>query len=114
MFLVEAPKPQPAEGEVLVEIMAAGINPSDVENVLGFFPYTTMPRIPGRDFAGIVRAGPADLIGRKVWGAGFGLGFTRDGAHAEFLSLPAAGCALLPEQLDFASAAACGVPYVTA
>jgi NADPH:quinone reductase len=114
LSLAEIATPQPGPGEALVEIMAAGINPSDVKNVLGFFPYTTLPRVPGRDFAGIVRQGPADLLGKRVFGTGAPLGFGRDGSHAEFLTLPADGCALLPESLSFAQAAACGVPYTTA
>ena len=115
LALIERPTPVPAAGEVLVEVKAAGLNPSDVKNVLGFFPaYTTPPRVPGRDFAGVVRQGPADLVGKSVWGTGLGLGFTQDGTHAEYLTLPAAGCAIMPENLSFAQAAACGVPYTTA
>jgi NADPH:quinone reductase-like Zn-dependent oxidoreductase len=115
LALVERPTPEPKEGEVLVEVKAAGLNPSDVKNVLGFFPaYTTPPRIPGRDFAGLVRKGPPDLVGKRVFGTGLGLGFSRDGTHAQFLTLPAAGCAEIPEILSFAQAAACGVPYTTA
>ena len=52
--LVDIPTPVPAAGDVLVQIKAAGLNPSDVKNVLGRFPYTTLPRIPGRDFAGVI------------------------------------------------------------
>lgn len=112
--LIDAPKPVAAEGELLVQVKAAGINPSDVKNVRGFFPYTTLPRIPGRDFAGVVVEGPDGLIGQKVYGTGYGLGFTQDGSHAEFLRLPAGGCAKMPSKLSFAQAAACGVPYATA
>ena len=114
LALIQRPIPIPGEGEVLVEVKAAGLNPSDVKNVLGFFPYTTLPRIPGRDFAGVVRQGPPELIGKSVWGTGLGLGFTHDGTHAEYLVLPAGGCAALPSSLSFAQAAACGVPYTTA
>lgn len=113
--LIERAPPVPGDGEVLVEVKAAGLNPSDVKNVLGFFPaYTTLPRIPGRDFAGIVRQGPAHLVGRNVWGTGLGLGFSQDGSHAQFIALPAQGCALMPARLSFVEAAACGVPYTTA
>jgi NADPH:quinone reductase-like Zn-dependent oxidoreductase len=109
LALVERPTPMPADGEVLVEIKAAGLNPSDVKNVLGFFPaYTTPPRIPGRDFAGVVRQGPPDMVGKRVFGTGLGLGFSQDGTHAQFLTLPAAGCAEIPETLSFAQAAASG------
>jgi len=114
LTLIQRPIPIPGEGEVLVEVKAAGLNPSDVKNVLGFFPYTTLPRIPGRDFAGVVRQGPPEMIGKNVWGTGLGLGFTHDGTHAEYLVLPAGGCAALPSSLSFVQAAACGVPYTTA
>jgi NADPH:quinone reductase-like Zn-dependent oxidoreductase len=99
---------------VLVRVKAAGLNRSDVSNVMGGHPYTTLPRTPGRDFAGVVERGPAALLGKAVWGTGKELGFTRDGSHAEYLVLPADGVAQKPERLSFAEAASCGVPYVTA
>jgi NADPH:quinone reductase-like Zn-dependent oxidoreductase len=103
-----------SSGDVLVNIHAAGINPSDIKNVLGRFPYTTVPRIPGRDFAGVVVEGPAEWLGKAVWGSGKGVGFTRDGAHAEYLAFPIAGLSLKPDALSFTQAACVGVPYITA
>ncbi|MBZ2187486.1 zinc-binding alcohol dehydrogenase family protein [Alcanivorax sp. JB21] len=114
LALAEMPRPVPADGEVLVRVCAAGLNPSDLKNVLGRFPYTTLPRVPGRDFAGIVEDGPAALKGKAVWGSGKGIGFTRDGSHADYLALPAAAVSLKPESLSFAQAASCGVPWITA
>ncbi len=111
---VELPVPVPADGEVLIEVKAAGLNPSDVKNVLGRFPYTTLPRVPGRDFAGVVVEGPQALLGKAVWGTGKEPGFFRDGSHALWLTLPASGVALKPEALSFAQAASLGVPYTTA
>ncbi|RAU48769.1 MULTISPECIES: zinc-binding alcohol dehydrogenase family protein [unclassified Pseudomonas] len=112
--VVELPTPVPAEGEVLVQVKAAGLNPSDVKNVLGRFPYTTLPRVPGRDFAGVVIQGPDDLMGKEVWGTGNKIGFSRDGSHAGYITLPASGVALKPSSLSFAQAASLGVPYTTA
>ena len=66
--------------------MAASINPSDVKNVAGAIRQTTPPRIPGRDFAGVVEVGPSEWIGDEVWGTGGDAGFTRDGTHAEMLA----------------------------
>ena len=114
LTVVERPTPTPAAGEVLVHVKAAGLNPSDVKNVLGRFPYTTLPRIPGRDFAGVVVDGPSALIGQAVWGTGKDLGFYRDGSHAGYLTLPAEGVAQKPEALSFVQAASLGVPYTTA
>jgi NADPH2:quinone reductase len=101
-------------GDVLVKIHAAGINPSDIKNVLGRFPYTTLPRIPGRDFSGVVIEGPSEWKGKAVWGSGKGIGFSRDGAHAEYLAFPVTGLSLKPDALSFTEAAAVGVPYITA
>ncbi len=112
--LAEVPEPEAASGEVRVRIVAAGLSPSDVKNVLGRFPYTTLPRTPGRDFAGVIDQGPVERVGQEVWGTGKELGFTRDGSHAEFLTLPADAVVARPQSLSFAQCAACGVPYVTA
>jgi NADPH2:quinone reductase len=91
--LAEVDAPEPAAGHVRVRIAAAGLNPSDVKNVLGRFPYTTLPRTPGRDFAGVVDRGPAGRVGLEVWGTGNELGFTHDGSHAEYLTLAVAALA---------------------
>lgn len=114
LSVVDLPTPTPATDEILVRVKAAGLNPSDIKNVLGRFPYTTLPRVPGRDFAGVVEQGPAHMIGQEVWGTGKGPGFLRDGSHAEFFTLPATGVALKPKSLSFAQAAAIGVPFTTA
>ncbi|MBK5188701.1 MAG: zinc-binding alcohol dehydrogenase family protein, partial [Gemmatimonadaceae bacterium] len=103
--------PVPGASEVLVRVRAAGMNPSDVKNVLGSFRETTVPRIPGRDFAGVVEKGPEEWMGREVWGTGAELGFTHDGTHAEYVVLPASGLTLKPTSLPFSLAASCGVPY---
>jgi NADPH:quinone reductase len=104
----------PCESEVLVRVRAAGVNPSDVKNVLGRFHETTLPRTPGRDFAGVVVSGPEEWIGREVWGTGAELGFTHEGTHAEYIALPMGGLSLKPASLSFPLAASCGVPYTTA
>ena len=57
-------------GAALVELYASAINPSDVKNVAGAFK-ASLPRIPGRDFAGVVVAGDG-WKGKEVWGSGAG------------------------------------------
>ena len=100
LSFVEVDKPLPAAGEVLVQVKAAGLNPSDVKNVLGRFPYATLPRIPGRDFAGVVVEGPQQLVGQAVWGTGRDLGFFADGSHAQYLTVSAKGVAHKPTHLS--------------
>ena len=57
LALEEVPTLQPGPGEVLVKVSAAGINRSDVAAVAGAFKSKT-PRVPGRDFAGVVERIP--------------------------------------------------------
>ncbi len=114
LVLADVPTPTPGPGEVLVEIKAAAINPSDVKNVQGLMPHTTLPRTPGRDFSGVVVEGPTEMIGREVWGSGGELGFTRDGTHAVQIVLPREAVSPKPHNLSFEEAASVGVPYVTA
>jgi len=108
------PDPQPKPGEVVVHVRAASLSPSDAKNVLGRMEGTTLPRTPGRDFAGVVVNGPAQMIGAEVWGTGGDIGFTRDGAHAELLVVPAGGVRPKPKNLTFEEAAVVGVNFVTA
>jgi NADPH:quinone reductase-like Zn-dependent oxidoreductase len=110
----EVPTPEPRGDEVLVAIKAASINPSDVKNVAGTMHGTTLPRIPGRDFAGTVAEGAVDLIGREVWGTGGDIGFTRDGSHAEYILLPRTAVALKPAALSMDAAATGGLVFVAA
>jgi NADPH:quinone reductase-like Zn-dependent oxidoreductase len=110
----EVTVPTPAAGELLVEVKAAAINPSDVKNVQGKMHETTVPRIPGRDFAGMIVKGPDELLGRSVFGSGGNLGFGRDGSHAEYLTIPITAVLPLPSNLSFEQAAGIGVAYITA
>jgi len=110
----ELPTPKPGAGEVLVQVKAAAINPSDIKNVLGFMHITTLPRTPGRDFAGVVIEGPAALVGKSVFGSGGNLGFGRDGSHAEFVTVPEVAVLPMPKGFTFEQAAAVGVAYMTA
>jgi NADPH:quinone reductase len=111
----EVPRPEPAEGEVLLEVYAAAVNRSDVLNARGSFPFTTLPRIPGRDFAGVVVEGPQELVGTEVWGTGGGeLGFIRDGSHARYLAVPRNAVVPKSETLSLEEVAASGLAYVTA
>ena len=110
----DVPQPRPNHGEVLVEIRAASINPSDAKNVQGAMKHTTLPRIPGRDFAGVVIDGDPALLGMEVWGTGGDLGFTRDGTHAQYIVLPKEAVQPKPKSLTMEQAASSGVTYITA
>src|SRR3954451_12507253 len=100
--------------DVIVEIKAAGVNPSDVKAATGLMPYAVFPRTPGRDFAGVVVDGPPDWIGQEVFGSSGDLGIRRDGTHATHLVVEAAALVEKPASISMDEAAGIGVPFVTA
>jgi len=108
----EVADPVADDGMAIVAVKAASINPSDLMDVSGRMEGTTLPRIPGRDFAGVVLEGPDDWVGAEVWGTGGDIGFTRDGSHAQRMALPIDALVRKPETLNFAEAATIGVNYV--
>jgi NADPH:quinone reductase len=98
----------------LVKIHAASVNPSDVKNVAGNFSHTVLPRIPGRDFSGVVERGPAEWLGAEVWGTGGDIGFTYDGTHAEYIKVPISALVRKPRSLTHEQASAVGVNFSVA
>jgi NADPH2:quinone reductase len=106
------PEPQPNAGEVLVDIMAAGVNFPDVliiQNKYQFRP--ELPFTPGNELAGLVRA-----VGERVEGFKFGdrvFGFVPQGAFAEQLVVPANALFKMNETMDFDGAAAFTLTYGT-
>jgi len=110
--VTELPKPQLTPGNVIVRVHAAGLNQSDVGGVIGFFPNSKLPRIPGRDFAGVVEEGPAEWLGKRVWGSINGI--YADGTNAEYITVPSNKISELPSNLSMIQGAALGVPLITA
>src|SRR3954449_4128947 len=100
--------------DVVVEVKAAGVNPSDVKAATGLMPYAVFPRTPGRDFAGVVVDGPGEWVGREVFGSSGDLGIRRDGSHATHLVVEAAALVEKPASMSMDEAAGVGVPFVTA
>jgi NADPH:quinone reductase-like Zn-dependent oxidoreductase len=111
---IDLPTPQADADNVVVQVKAASVNPSDVKNVSGHFGHTVLPRTPGRDFSGVVVGGPQAWLGAEVWGTGGDIGFTRDGTHAEFIKVPLAALSRKPKTLSHAEASAIGVNFVVA
>ena len=114
LHLADVADPAAGPGFAVVRVTAASINPSDVKNVAGAMEGTTLPRTPGRDFAGIVERGPAEWVGHEVFGTGGDLGFTIDGSHAESLVVPVSALTPKPARLSAAEAASVGVTSVVA
>jgi NADPH:quinone reductase len=98
--------------EALVEVCASAVNPSDVKNLAGSF-HASLPRVPGRDYAGLVVAGDG-WKGKEVWGSGAGFGVTRDGTHAQYLVADLDSLSEKPSRLSMEEASAVGIPYLAA
>jgi len=109
----EVPKPEPGPGEALIRVKAAGLNPADLKNVTGHFHDTTLPRIPGRDCAGVAVTG-IRFPGEEVWFSAPGFGISRDGVQAEYVAVPETALSRKPASLTMEQAAAIGVPFITA
>jgi threonine dehydrogenase-like Zn-dependent dehydrogenase len=114
----DLPTPEPAEGEARVRVLRAGICNTDLELLRGYYPYTG---IPGHEFVGIVEQGAANLVNQRVVGeinAACGqcrlcltghpthclqrtvLGIVnRNGAFAEYLTLPIANLHIVPDSI---------------
>ena len=100
--------------EVLVKVCASGVNPSDALATMGYFDHAQVPRIPGRDFSGMIIEGPEELIGKKVWGSGGEAGISFSGTQAEYIKLTLDAIAEVPYNVDLTIAGGLALPYITA
>lgn len=109
-------RPEPAAGEVLVEVAAAGLNFRDVMWAMGLLPEEALEdgfagATIGMEFSGRVAAvgeGVDDLaVGDRVMGIG-------PAAFSTHTSIRRAGLAKLPDELDLTAAATVPVTFLTA
>jgi NADPH:quinone reductase-like Zn-dependent oxidoreductase len=114
----DAPRPEPANGEILVRVHGAGVNPVDWKIRAGLgkvFRDYPMPLILGWDFSGVVEQAGAGVTewkkGDEVY-ARPDIG--RDGAYAEFIAVKASEVGRKPKTLDHAHSAAIPLAALTA
>jgi NADPH:quinone reductase-like Zn-dependent oxidoreductase len=112
--LTERPIPEIRKGECLVRMHSSGVNPSDALGAIGYFPHAVLPRIPGRDFSGVIVDGNTRYLGKKVWGSGGAAGLDYDGSHAEFLVIPENSIVEIPSNLSLLEAGVQTLPFITA
>ncbi|HEY7855041.1 MAG TPA: NADPH:quinone reductase [Terriglobales bacterium] len=112
--LREIPTPQPAAGQVLVRVRAAGVNPYDAYMRSGSYAIKPeLPYTPGSDAAGIVETVGAGVKG-VAKGARVYTATTLSGAYAEYALAVEAQVHPLPERISFTQGAGVWVPYGTA
>src|SRR5277367_4589476 len=112
--LEEIPTPQPAAGQVLVRIHAAGVNPYDTYMRAGTYAVKPpLPYTPGSDAAGVIEAIGEGIkkvkVGDRVYTAR-----TVTGAYAQYALALEEQVVRLPEKISFAQGAGVWVPYGTA
>jgi NADPH2:quinone reductase len=114
--LEELPDPQPALGQVVVKIHAAGVNPVETYRRAGTPPYNTgdFPYTPGTDGAGVIAAVGPDVENWKVGDRVYLWSPKGSGTYAEMTLCNANEVYRLPENVSFERGAALGVPYATA
>jgi NADPH2:quinone reductase len=112
--LQEIPTPQPAAGQVLVRIHAAGVNPYDTYMRAGTYAVKpSLPYTPGSDGAGTIEAVGSGVTkvkeGDRVYTAK-----TVSGAYAEYALALESQVHPLPAKISFTQGAGVWVPYGTA
>jgi NADPH:quinone reductase-like Zn-dependent oxidoreductase len=114
----DAPRPEPASGEVLIRVHASAVNPIDWKVRQGFAKERLkykMPFIPGWDLSGVIetagtgatRLKPGDEVYSRP-------DISRDGSYAEYIVVKESEVALKPKSIDHVNAAAIPLTGLTA
>ncbi len=110
------PDPKPDNGEVVVRLHAAGINPVETYQRTGTPPYnnTDLPWTPGSDGAGEIVAIGEEVYDWKIGDRVYVYAPKGNGTYAEMIACRASQVHRLPANVSFEQGAAIGVPYATA
>ena len=105
LVLREAAAPTPGDGELLIQVHAAGVNRPDVMQRQGLYPAPAgASPVPGLEVAGSVAA-----VGPQVSGWSIGdpvCALTNGGGYAQFVAVPQGQCLPVPSGLSVTEAAA--------
>src|SRR5437870_8813023 len=114
----DAPRPEPRDDEVLVRVIAAGVNPVDAyarQGMLSRRGLDERPMIIGYDIAGVVEKTGPRVTKFKAGDAVYAyLSIMRGGGYAEFAIAKEGEMALKPRNIDFEKAAAVPLAATTA
>jgi NADPH:quinone reductase-like Zn-dependent oxidoreductase len=103
--LEETDRPEPDEGEVLIRVRAAAVNPVDWKYRRGLVE-RQLPAVLGEDISGTVEVSRTDDFapGDEVFG------IASSGGHAEYATAAATALAIKPAELSYEHAAALPAP----
>ncbi|WP_343716529.1 zinc-binding alcohol dehydrogenase family protein [Inquilinus sp.] len=110
----DIPEPEPAAGQVMIEIKAFGLNHAEMHMRRG--EWAEAAQVIGIECVGLVKACPGGEfpVGAKVAALMGGLGRTINGSYAEFTRAPATNVALIDADLPWAELAVIPESYATA
>lgn len=114
----DAPRPEPKEDEILIRVMAAGVNPVDASirgGSMKRFLGEKLPLILGMDVAGVVEKTGAKITKFKAGDPIYAyLSFKEQGGYAEFAIAKEDETALKPKTITYENAAAVPLAATTA
>lgn len=119
--LSDMPKPTPGQGQLLVKLAAAGVNPYDwkvIDGIMKGHVQHDFPLIPGQDGAGTIEAVgecvSAHQVGDKIYGQFFTTPLGH-GSYAEYIVVPQEGALdTVPQNIALEDAAALPTAAMTA
>ena len=111
--IVEGQTPPAGEGEVLIRVVAAGVNRPDIQQRRGLYP----PPLGASHVLGLDVAGIVERVGANVNGLAEGdavCALTNGGGYAQYCTVPAVQCLPVPKGLSFVEAASLPEVFFTA
>ena len=113
-----APEPEAGARQALIEVLAAGVIPTELRWYPTWHAKAGEPRrnaIPGHEFSGVITALGSDTNGLKIGDEVFGMNdWYADGAMADCCVAPVSALALKPTRLTAAEAASVPISALTA
>jgi len=112
----DVPRPVPNDDDVLIKVLAAGVNPVDWKIRQGYMEgMFTLPLILGWDVAGVIEEKGKNVTGLEIGDSVYTRPeILRNGAYAEYIAVKGSEVALKPESLDYIKAAAVPLAALTA
>lgn len=104
LVIAEAPRPEAGPGEIVVRVVAAGVNRADLLQRQGFYP----PPPGTSEVIGLEVSGTVDAIGAGVPGWTVGdpcVALLAGGGYAEYVAVPAGQVIPPPDGIDLVTAA---------
>jgi len=114
LVIQEIPEPEPAAGQVVIEVKAFGLNHAEIYFRKGI--WGDVAKVSGIECVGLVTSDPDGHFrpGQKVAGLMGGMGRTFDGSYAEYTRVPAANVVPIESAMAWADLAALPESYATA